>query len=299
MDDGGAPRPGGGQGPAGPGRRAVLTAALLAGCAPLLAAATPAAPAGVEPPRPVGPNRLPVRPAPPAWVRHGRTARAAGAEREVARAASVRILWGARTDDRVVALTFDDGPSREYTPAVLDVLAAAGARATFFVVGQRVRRFPDLVRRQLAEGHEVGNHTDGHDDLARLTEEQARATIGRAADAVTAAAGVTPRLLRPPFGHLSGAAVAAAGALGVDVALWTSALDEVSLTPEGNVAAVLDGLRPGGVVLAHDHGDARRAVGLAALPGLLAGLQDAGYATVTVSELLAIEARAAVATPAP
>lgn len=279
-----------------PGRRAVLTAGLLAGLAPLLSGAAPAGPARVAAAPPVGPNRLPVRPPTAAWVRHGRTARAAGVEREVAGASSVRILWGARTDARVVALTWDDGPSPEYTGAVLDALAAADARATFFVVGERVRRFPDLVRRQAAEGHEIGNHTDGHDDLARLTEEAARVTLERAGDAVAAAVGERPAVLRPPYGHLSGAALAAAGALDLDVALWTHALDEVGLSPEDNVVAVLDGLRPGGVVLAHDHGDARRAVGLAALPGVLAGLRDAGYATVTVSELLAIEARAEVTT---
>jgi peptidoglycan/xylan/chitin deacetylase (PgdA/CDA1 family) len=268
-------------------RRALLRAGLLAASVPLVGiSAQRAADAG---PAPVGPNGVRVRPRPAAWVKHGRIARAAGMEREVDRCGSVRVLWGGATSDRVVALTFDDGPSQEWTAATLDALSAAGARATFFVVGRNVRRFPDLVRRQHAEGHELGNHSDTHADLSALSEEQVLAELRATDDAVLAATGVRPRVVRPPFGHLSGAALAACGQLGHDIALWTSCMKEIGLTPQGNVDALLGELRPGGVVLSHDGGDQRRAVGLAALPGLLAGLQDQGYRTVTVSELLALD----------
>lgn len=271
-------------------RRALLRAGLLAASVPLLG--IPAQRAADAGPSPVGPNGVPVRPRPSAWVKHGRIARAAGMEREVARCGSIKVLWGAATTQRVVALTFDDGPSQEWTGKTLDVLRDHGASATFFVVGRNVRRFPDLVRRQRDEGHEIGNHTDTHADLAVLSEEQVLAQLRATDDAVSQATGLRPRVMRPPFGHLSGAALAACGQLDYDVVLWTSCMKELGLTPQGNVDALLGELRPGGTVLSHDAGDQRRAVGLAALPGLLTGLRDAGYRTVTVSELLAIDAAA-------
>ncbi len=266
-------------------RRALLRAGLLAASVPLLGAAVPAQRTSAA-----GPNGIVAKPRSAAWVEHGRIARAAGMEREVSRCGVVKVLWGAATAEKAVALTFDDGPSAEWTAATLDVLRAADAQATFFVVGRQVRRFPDLVRRQRDEGHEHGNHTDTHADLSVLTEEQVRDQLSRTDDAISSVTGRRPTLMRPPFGHLSGAALAAAGELDYDIALWTSSMNELRLSAQGNVDALLGDLRPGGVLLSHDFGDARRGVGLAALPGLLAGLADQGYRTVTVSELLALDA---------
>src|SRR5688572_16068018 len=91
--------------------------------------------------------------------RIGREAAQAGIERTALR---TRLLWRLPEPVQAVALTFDDGPHPDHTPRVLDLLAAAGARATFFVVGERALRYPELVRRMAREGHAVGNHTFSH-----------------------------------------------------------------------------------------------------------------------------------------
>jgi peptidoglycan-N-acetylglucosamine deacetylase len=269
------------------GRRTVLRGGLAALGLPALGLAAPGIYRASA--SEAGPQVVPVHGRSAAWERHGRLARAAGLEREVGGCGVARVVWGAATTQRIVALTFDDGPSAEYTAAVLDVLAAARARATFFVVGRQIRRFPELVRRQRDEGHEHGNHTDTHADLSVLSEEAVRDELHAAEQALVTVTGRRPTLMRPPYGHLSGASLAASAELGYDVALWTSAFDELGLDAPGNVAHLAAGLRPGGVVLGHDQGDARRKVGLAALPGLLVRLQEAGYRTVTMSELIAAD----------
>jgi peptidoglycan/xylan/chitin deacetylase (PgdA/CDA1 family) len=99
-----------------------------------------------------------------------------------------------------VALTFDDGPSGADTPRVLDLLARHGARATFFTLAQNVRRHPDMIRRMVAEGHEVAIHGELHLPLLMLPPGLIRREIRRSADAVLEAANVTARHYRPPFG---------------------------------------------------------------------------------------------------
>src|ERR1041385_2379281 len=105
------------------------------------------------------------------------------------------------------ALTFDDGPHAQGTPAVLEALARSGARATFFLVGEQVRRNPSLSREIVAAGHEIGLHCDRHRELLRLTPAQTRADIERAEQAIGEATGLAPALYRPPYGVLNAAAL--------------------------------------------------------------------------------------------
>jgi peptidoglycan/xylan/chitin deacetylase (PgdA/CDA1 family) len=100
-------------------------------------------------------------------------------------------------------MTFDDGPSAEYTPRLLDLLKARHLKATFFLIGQNVQAHPELVRRIIAEGHEVGNHTWDHPQLSKLSDERATDEIEKTQDAIRTACGVTSVLLRPPYGALN------------------------------------------------------------------------------------------------
>ena len=104
--------------------------------------------------------------------------------------------------ERVVALTFDDGPRPPFTDAILDVLRDQGIVATFFVVGQNVERHPELARRIVREGHALGNHGWRHRALDSLSTQAAHDEIGRGTSAIRRATGVHPRILRPPFGAL-------------------------------------------------------------------------------------------------
>jgi peptidoglycan/xylan/chitin deacetylase (PgdA/CDA1 family) len=157
------------------------------------------------------------------------------------------------TSRPLVALTFDDGPDPRLTPQVLDVLAERGARATFLLVAEQVRRHPALARRVVTEGHEVGLHGDQHVDMsAESLPEQFRA-LRRGRREVEQALGTPVRWFRPPYGKQSLWTVVAARGAGMQPLMWsTSAYDWKPLELEEQLAHGAGGLRPGAVVLLHD-----------------------------------------------
>jgi len=199
-------------------------------------------------------------------------------------------VWRGPGDARRIALTFDDGPDPAWTPRVLDRLAAGGVRATFFVVGERAERAPDVVRRMAAEGHEVGNHSWSHRSLWLCGPRATTDEIARAHERIAALAGTPPRHFRPPWGMVNAAMFGAVRRVGERCVFW-------SIQPEGRrpaaadrqVAYVLRRAQPGAIVDLHDAegtpGAPARLLG--ALPALLDGLRERGYAFATVSELLA------------
>jgi peptidoglycan/xylan/chitin deacetylase (PgdA/CDA1 family) len=195
-----------------------------------------------------------------------------------------------RTPEKLLALTFDDGPDPEWTPRVLDALAALGMRATFFVVGERAERHPELIDRILAEGHETGSHSWDHPSLPELPAAAVAAQIAR----TRAVLGPRDaRLLRPPYGHQSLTTWRLARAQGYRVVMWNISAGDWRDDDAGTLAGrILAEAAPGAIVLLHDtlysyerpeHRD--RGPTIAAL-GLLAE-RLAGWRFVTVSELLA------------
>ncbi|MCO8274080.1 polysaccharide deacetylase family protein [Actinoplanes sp. TRM 88003] len=200
----------------------------------------------------------------------------------------VQIHYFRRTEEKLVALTFDDGPLPEYTPQFLDVLDEARVPATFFVVGRHLDEHAGLVRQRFGR-HEVGNHSWSHDDLATLDLAGARRELERTHDAIKRHLGREATLMRPPYGHLGGSTVLAADSMGYDIALWSHQMRERRYAgdPTAQAQDLIDTVRPGAIVLAHDAGDKRRLVALNALPAMICALQEKGYRFVTVSELLA------------
>ncbi len=208
--------------------------------------------------------------------------------------ASVRASWylrmrcRARRAGRRVALTFDDGPDPQRTPAVLDLLARQGVRATFFVVGARAEAHPELVRRMATEGHVVGNHSYTHSwrfplrSLGRTVEE-----LRRTGEVLHRITGRQPRLFRPPFGVTNPTIARAVRRLGLDPVGWSiRSLDTMGQSPERVAARILRRLHPGAVILLHD-----RCAGSERLVGLLVeGLRSRGLEPVTLPELFDIEA---------
>jgi peptidoglycan-N-acetylglucosamine deacetylase len=160
-------------------------------------------------------------------------------------------------DGRGYALTFDDGPHAQGTPAVLEILAAEDVRATFFVVGEQVRRNPSLVGEILAAGHQIGLHCDRHRNLLRLTPRQACADIERARHQIETASGLELELYRPPYGTLSASALRAARAHGWRTLLWSQwGRDwEARATPESIASLVTARAGEGSVLLLHDADD--------------------------------------------
>lgn len=195
--------------------------------------------------------------------------------------------------ERCVALTFDDGPAAS-TDAVLDVLAAEGARATFFAIGGFVSGREQTLQRTHAEGHELGIHGFGHLNalLVRDPETLSR-ELSACADELERAVGERPRLVRPPYGGDAGRTAREAGKLGLGpVVLWTVlAFDwEEDELAESIVRRVLAEAHPGAIVCLHDGDRKDPAVGrdatVAALPEIVQGLRREGYELGTVSELL-------------
>lgn len=170
-------------------------------------------------------------------------------------AAARRVLdLRATTDPRTVALTFDDGPHAQGTPAVLECLAEAGARATFFVVGEQVERYGSIVGEILAAGHEVALHGQTHRSHLRLTPAAAREDLRRGTATVAAATGRAPTLHRPPYGLYSSASLALARRAGLEPLLWTRHGRDWSAraTADSIGERLLGGLAGGDVLLLHD-----------------------------------------------
>ena len=155
---------------------------------------------------------------------------------------------------RGYALTFDDGPDARGTPAVLEVLARAGARATFFVVGEQVQRNPSLVGEILAAGHTVGIHCQRHRNLLRLAPWQVREDLRTARGAIEDLTGQRLSLYRPPYGVLNAAALRIARASGWRTFLWSHwGRDWEGHATAGSIASLLTrGATPGSVGLLHD-----------------------------------------------
>lgn len=157
------------------------------------------------------------------------------------------------TADPVVALTYDDGPDPEHTPAVLAALARRGARATFFVLAEQAEAAPELVRRTRAAGHEIGLHGAQHLDLTRSSLREIITVVRDGRRRLEAVLGEPVRHFRPPYGRQTIRSRLLVRAFGMDAILWsTNARDCFQADIDEYVTRALDGLAPGGIVLLHD-----------------------------------------------
>ncbi len=201
------------------------------------------------------------------------------------------VTRGPRDTTRV-ALTFDDGPDPEVTPAVLDALARHDARATFFSIGRSLEKHPELARRVVAEGHELGNHSWRHSRWQNLFGSDGHAReIERGEQAIRAVTGSRARpLYRPPIGLKSPQLARVASRRQLTLVAWSlHSRDTHDADPERVARHVLGRIHPGDIVLMHDGHDRpgrHRPACAQALPLILRGLREKGLQCVTVSELL-------------
>ena len=185
-------------------------------------------------------------------------------------------------EGRCVSLTFDDGPNPDATPRVLDALGEAGVKATFFLLGKHVDRWPTLAARVAAEGHQVGNHGWHHRKLHVRPPAYVRDDLGRGLASIEAATGVRPAVFRAPHGFRNPWVSSIAHSMGERVVGWTLGVWD-SARPGARVIAqrTLVHVRPGSIVLLHD-GDGYDPAGdrtqtAEALPAIIGGLRDRGY----------------------
>lgn len=200
------------------------------------------------------------------------------------------VFSESRTSQKLVALTFDDGPYPPYTAQVLDVLKEHHIPATFFVIGQNAAKYPDLLRRIVAEGHQLGNHTYNHVDLLKLDRQGIITEIEKTNAVITDAVGYPPHVMRPPHGFRDAVVMDAMAEYKLKVIEWSVASrDWVNPGAEVIAERTLGKVQNGSVILLHD-GDGIAAAlpreqTVAATRMIIDKLLAQGYTFVTVDEI--------------
>ncbi|MGO4530263.1 polysaccharide deacetylase family protein [Paenibacillus sp. 2TAF8] len=188
-----------------------------------------------------------------------------------------------------VALTFDDVPDPRFTPQVLDVLKKYKVRATFFVVGSRAEKHPDLVKRMVKEGHIVGNHSYNHPEFSKLSMTAFRKQILHTGDIIHRLTGYTPKMIRPPYGDINEEQLRWAAKQHYSIVNWNvDSLDWKGLSKEKVKHNILSAVKPGSIVLQHAGGGTGSNLKgtVDALPEVIEELRNRGYELVTLDEML-------------
>lgn len=185
-----------------------------------------------------------------------------------------------------VAITFDDGPHATLTPKLLNLLAAHHMKATFFVVGENAAEYPEILKRAAREGHEIANHSWSHPNLGKMGDEGVRRELQKTDDAIKAAIGTRPTLMRPPYGSITARQKNwIHETFGYRTIIWdVDPLDWKRPGPSVVTHRIVSETRPGSIILAHDIHPST----IEAMPETFDQLEAKGFKFVTVSELLAM-----------
>jgi len=192
----------------------------------------------------------------------------------------------ANSNKKYVALTFDDGPSEDFTPLILEALHEYEAVATFFMLGSQAAYYPKLAKEVADRGHEIANHTQSHADLTKLSKKKVQEEIAVSRHKIAEATGVDPTLLRPPYGAFNERTLQVTGEQKETIVLWSvDSLDWKSKDGKTVKKNILNTMQNGSIILMHDIHQSTAD----ALPGLLKKLSEQGYTFVTVSELMELQ----------
>jgi peptidoglycan-N-acetylglucosamine deacetylase len=179
---------------------------------------------------------------------------------------------------KTIYLTFDDGPNPTWTPQILSLLEDSGAQASFFVIGEKAKAWPELVEREARDGDTIGDHTWSHPNLTQLSASVVWAELARDKSLITELTGKAPSLWRPPYEAFNPPVLAIASGLGMKMQLWSVDTGDWQLPgTEVIVLRVMGALHNGMVALFHDGGGATRSQTVAAVAILIPELRAAGY----------------------
>jgi peptidoglycan/xylan/chitin deacetylase (PgdA/CDA1 family) len=202
------------------------------------------------------------------------------------------VLVRGPQDGKLISLTFDDGPTQQFTGQILDILRDHHVPATFFVCGKNVEEHPDILRRIVAEGHEVGNHTYSHPYLFFKSRRRIAQEIDRTQAIIEQVVGFRPKIFRPPYGSRWFGLVPTLLERGMHLIEWSATGYDWKKDPAGITQSVLRELEPGAIVLLHDGRETRpageidRSSTVLALPDLIASAHRNGYEFAPVKDFL-------------
>ncbi|UVI30925.1 polysaccharide deacetylase family protein [Paenibacillus spongiae] len=218
------------------------------------------------------------------------------AEVKLSKPTAPKVAFQAKPNQKLVALTFDDGPDERYTPAILDVLKEHKVKASFFLVGTQVKKYPEMAARIAKEGHSIGNHTYRHPDLASLGERRIIQEVMWTDTLIQRSVGYVPNLVRAPYGSVSAEVKAIMKANNRELVGWTvDTMDWNGVSVAKMRQNINSNTKPGGIVLMHSFGGSRLKNTVELLPLIIDDLQKNGYTLVTVDELLAAKEHKAAA----
>ncbi|MED3352859.1 polysaccharide deacetylase family protein [Bacillus thuringiensis] len=203
-----------------------------------------------------------------------------------------KVIWEVNTKEKIVALTFDDGPHPVFTPQILEILAKYNAKATFFVAGNKVKRFPAILIREVKEGHEIANHTYNHIYDKNITATKLTSELNQTDEVIKQITGYKPTLYRPVGGLHNDLIINTAIQNGKLVILWSwhqDPQDWRSPAASKILKHIIKGVQPGNIILLHDWNGSEfseTSQTVEALESILIHLKNNGYTCVTVSEML-------------
>ena len=195
-------------------------------------------------------------------------------------------IYSVERDDRKISISFDAAWGNEHTQGILDTLDQYGVKTTFFLVDFWAEKYPEDVKAIYAKGHELGNHSSTHPDMAKLSKEQIRQELDKTAETIEGITGIRPTLFRPPFGSYNNSLIETCESLGYKVIQWSvDSLDWKKLTTEQIVERVVRNVEPGSIVLFHNNADHVEEY----LPLVLRSLIEQGYEIVPIGELIYLD----------
>ena len=202
-----------------------------------------------------------------------------------------QIISKGTKEEKIIALTFDDGPHPKYTNEILDLLNEYDAKATFFVLGKMAELYPDIIKRQWKEGHEIGNHTYSHINPNKVSKEELLDEYNKTQEIIASLTGSTPKLFRPPYGSFNKDIIEIVDMDHSIIVLWSANQDSKDWSNpkvENIVNSTLSNIENGDIILFHDYVYYKSSHTIEALKKILPILKSQGYRFVTVSELMNI-----------
>lgn len=206
---------------------------------------------------------------------------------------SNQIIRNGPKDQKMIALTFDDGPHPRFTPQILDLLKQYDAKATFFVLGRHVALYPEVIRRTVAEGHEIGNHTYTHIDIKNTSKKKLQDEFEKTQAIIFSVTGIKPKIFRPPFGFCTEKVIQLAKQNDCKIVLWSKDQDSKDWSNPGIqriIKKTLSNVENGNIILLHDYVEGPSQT-IEALKTILPKLKNQGYKFVTISKLIDLSSK--------